>query len=122
MHQCRDKVTFFKYMECQRSDGTGLVRWWIKIDPTEVTDGGANQEEVRTNTKVFAPKLTKSDQVNKVLAEEMTEKDEFLYANGRGAEALWKLIDLEAQHKGDPQVYRVGGNKVGARGTRGESS
>jgi hypothetical protein len=51
---------------------------------------------------VFAPNLTKSDQVNKVLAEGMNEKDEFLYANGGGAEALWKLIYLEAQQNGSP--------------------
>jgi len=67
-------LTFFKYMECQRSDGTGLVRRWTEIDPTEINIGGDNQEEVRTSTKVFAPNLTKSDEVNKVLAEGMNEK------------------------------------------------
>lgn len=89
-------LTFFKYMECQRSDGTSLVRWWTEIDPTEVITNEDTREEARTDPKVFAPNLTKSDQVNKVLAEGMNEKDEFLYANGGGAQALWKLIDLEA--------------------------
>lgn len=28
------------------------------------------------------------------LVEGMTERDEFLYANGGGAKALWKLIDI----------------------------
>jgi hypothetical protein len=68
---------------------------------------------------VFAPNLTKSDQVNKVLAEGMNEKDELLYANGGGAEALWKLIYLEAQQNGSPQCSKVGGSKDVARGTRG---
>ena len=52
--------------------------------------------------------------MNKVLAEGMTEKDEFLYANGGGAEALWKLIDLEAQNKGSPQNSIAGGSNAGA--------
>ena len=108
-------LTFFKYMKCQRSDGTGLVRWWTEIDPMEINIGGPNQEEVRNNKKTFAPNLTKSDQVNKVLAEGMTEKDEFLYANGGGAKALWKLIDLEAQNKGSPQNSIAGGSNAGAR-------
>jgi len=91
----------------------------MKIDPTEITSGGSNQEEVKTSTEIFALNLTKSDQVNKVLAEGMTEKDEFLYANGGGAEALWKLIDLEAQHKDIPQTSRAGGFKVGVCGDKG---
>lgn len=73
-----------------------------------------------TSTKLFAPNLTKSDQVNKVLAEGMTEKDEFLYANGGGAEALWKLIDLEAQHRDNPQSSRAG--EKGAREGKGAGS
>jgi hypothetical protein len=96
------------------------VRWWTEIDPMEDNSGGAPQEEVKNSAKVFAPNLTKSDQVNKVLAEGMNEKDEFLYANGGGAEALWNLIDLEAQQKGSPQCSKVGGSNDVARGTKGE--
>jgi hypothetical protein len=105
-------LTFFKYTECQRSDGTGLVRWWTEIDPAEVTIDKVNQEDVRMSTKLFALNLNKSDKVNKVLAEGMPEKDEFLYANGGGAEALWKLIELEAQHKDNPQNSRIDGSKA----------
>jgi len=101
---------------------TGLVRWWTEINPTEITPGGASQEEVKTSTKIFALNLTKLDQVNKVLTIGMTKKDEFLYANGGGAEALWKLIDLEAQHTGTPQTSKAGGNKGGARGDKGGGS
>lgn len=42
----------------------------------------------------------------------MTEKDEFLYANGGDAEAMWKLIDLEAHQKESPQLSRVGMTKA----------
>jgi len=92
-------LKFFKFMECQRSNGTGLVRRWTKIDSTENTSGGCRKEEVKTNKKIFALNLTKSDEINQVLAEGMTEKDEFLYENWGGAEAYWKVIELEAQQK-----------------------
>lgn len=109
-------LTFFKYMECQWSDGTGLVRWWTEIDPTEIMANEDTREEPRTGSKVFAPNLTKSDKVNKVLAEGMNEKDEFLYANGGGAEGMWKLIELEAQQRSSPQCSKAGGAKPAARG------
>lgn len=75
---------------------------------------GPNQEEVKTRTKIFVSNLTKSDQVNKVLVEGMTEKDEFMYANGGGAEAMWKLIELETQQKVSLQNSKAGGKKVEA--------
>lgn len=105
-------LTFFKFMECQRSDGTRIVRWWTEIDPNESTSSEPRKEEVKTNTKIFAPNLTKSDQINQVLAEGMTEKDKFLYENGGGAEAMWKLIELEAQQKVSPQNSKASGKKV----------
>lgn len=73
---------------------------------------GIKSQEVGASTALFVPNLTKSDQVNKVLAEGMTEKDEFLYANGGGAEEMWKLIDLEAHQKESPQLSRVGVTKA----------
>lgn len=111
-------LTFYKYMECQRSDGSGLVRWWTEIDPTEITTSGPKQKEVQFGKKLFAPNLTKSDEVNKKLAEGMNEKDEFLYANGGGAEALWKLMELEAQKRDSPQSSKVGGGADEARGSK----
>lgn len=111
-------LTFFKYMECQRSDGSGLVRWWTEIDPTEITTSEPKQNEVQSGKKLFAPNLTKSDEVNKKLAEGMNEKDEFLYANGGGAEALWKLIELEAQKRDNPQSSKVGGGTADVRGSK----
>jgi len=108
-------LTFFKYMECQRSNETGLVRWWTEINPLEINVDGPNHKEANNNKKTFVPNLTKSDQVNRVLAEGMTEEDEFLYANGGGAEALWKLFELKAQNKGSPQHSIAGGSKAAAR-------
>jgi ribonuclease BN (tRNA processing enzyme) len=54
-------LTFFKFMECQRSDETRLVRWWTEIDPAKNTSGGSKKEEVKTNKFFFASNLTKSD-------------------------------------------------------------
>lgn len=50
-------LKFFKFMECQRSDETGLVRWWTEIDPTEEIESGSKKEEVITKKKLFAPNL-----------------------------------------------------------------
>lgn len=113
-------LTFYKFMECQRSDGSGLVRWWTEIDPTEIPTSRPKQKEVHLGKKLFAPNLTKSDEVNKKLAEGMNEKDEFLYANGGGAEALWKLMELEAQKGDSPQSSKVGGGVDEARGRKKE--
>jgi len=90
-------LTFYKFMECQRSDGAEIVRLWTVINPTENISGGALIEKVRTKKKNFVPNLTKSDQINQVLAEGMTEKDIFLYEGGGGAEAYLKLMEVEAQ-------------------------
>lgn len=79
-------------------DGAGKVVDRNRSKKEEI-NGGSKKEEVTTKKKIFAPNLTKSDQINQALAEGMTENDEFLYENGGGAEALWKLIDLEAQQK-----------------------
>ncbi|KEH26398.1 hypothetical protein MTR_6g053790 [Medicago truncatula] len=84
-------LTFFRYMECQRLDGTGLVRWWTEIDLTEITSGGSKSGGGQDQNKNIC---FESHKIR--------------------SKAMWKLIELETQQKVSLQNSKAGGKKVEA--------
>lgn len=102
-------LQFYKYTECQRSNGADLIRWWTNIDPMEVHSRKNTVEEPRFREENFASNLGCSDQINKVLVEGMSEQDKFRYQCGGGTKEYLAWLEKKAQnHRMSPQQSLVG--------------
>lgn len=58
------------------------MQWWTVVDPKDLNGKDINMEGCETSKGPFVPELTKSDQINKFLAEGMTEGDRMLCEHG----------------------------------------
>lgn len=92
-------LIIYKYSECQRSNGEGMVQWWTVVDPKDLNGKDINMEGCETSKGPFVPELTKSDQINKFLAEGMTEGDRMLCEHGEKSMQLLRKERIGGSYK-----------------------